>query len=99
MKDLSTTMGFALGLSVPATVLCWFYTLELVPGAAARQGFVGILLAPEYWLVGFLKRLGSWPLDGMVFVPLALLAQFIGYAIGIHAARMVAGLLRVERTP
>lgn len=99
MKELHTTLGFALGLSVPATVLCWFYTLALVPGASARQGLVGILLAPEYWLVGFLKRQGSWPLDGLVFVPIALLAQFIGYAIIIHAVRMVARLLRVERTP
>lgn len=99
MKDLHTTLGFALGLSVPATVLCWFYTLALVPSGAARQGIVGILLAPEFWLVGVLKQNGIAPLSGFAFVPLALLVQFIGYAIVIHVIRLASRLLGTGERP
>ena len=90
-------MGFALGLSVPATVLCWFYTLALIPSGAARQGLVGIILAPEFWLVHLMRQQGVGPLSGFVFVPLALFAQFVGYTIAIHVVRTVRHLLSVDQ--
>ena len=97
MKEFYTTLGLALGVSLPATVLCWFYTLTLIPTGAARNGIVGIILAPELWLVNQLKHHGMTDLSGFTFVPLALLAQFVGYAVVFFLLRLFFRLVRGER--
>jgi hypothetical protein len=92
VKDLYTTTGYALGLSLPVTVLCWFYMLRLIPTAAAQDGILGVFLAPELWLVHVLHQNGQGHISGFAFVPLALLAQFVGYFIVIFILRALLRL-------
>ena len=94
MNEIRKSAKIALLTSVPITLVCWLSTWALIHASDSTQRIAGVFLAPALGLIWVWQR---FDLDGDTywFIPLALLAQFVGYFLVILLARQVVRTVRV----
>ena len=88
LSEIKKSSLLALVISLPITLICWYATWTLMHAEDSVQYIAGVLLAPA---LGLISVWNHFQLDDSpyIFLPLVLLAQFIGYFIAIYLTRQL----------